>query len=126
MVTGGIRRIGVVREVLDSGVAMAGIGTALAIDPDLPNAWREGRDPRPEIAPITWSSKPLAALAAMAVVKYQLRRLSRGRASKPGVSPIKALLLGQLRTALLTRKYRRWMASSGLPVVAVPRDLPVS
>jgi len=126
MVTGGIRRIGVVQQVLDGGIAMAGIGTALAIKPDLPNAWREGEDPRPEMAPIAWSSKPLASLAAMAVVKFQLRRLSRGRKSSPGVSPFKALLLGQLRTASLTRKYRRWMASSGPAVIAAPRDLPAS
>ena len=126
MVTGGIRRIGVVERVLDSGVAMAGIGTALAIEPDLPNAWRKGEDPRPEIAPINWKSKPLASLAAMAVVKFQLRRLSQGRKSSPGVSPFKALLLGQLRTASLTRKYRRWIASSGLAATAAPRDLPAS
>ena len=100
--------------------------TALAVMPGLPNAWREGRDPRPEIAPITWSSKPLASLAAMAVVKFQLRRLSRGRKPNPGVSPFKALLLGQLRTATLTRKYRRWMASSGPAAIAAPRDLPAS
>jgi 2,4-dienoyl-CoA reductase-like NADH-dependent reductase (Old Yellow Enzyme family) len=127
MVTGGIRRIGVVEQVLASGIAMAGIGTALAIKPDLPNAWRQGEDPRPEIAPIRWKSKPLASLAAMAVVKIQLRRLSQGRKPNPCVSPFKALLLGQLRTASLTRKYRRWMASSELAAAtARPRDLPAS
>jgi 2,4-dienoyl-CoA reductase-like NADH-dependent reductase (Old Yellow Enzyme family) len=127
MVTGGIRRIGVVERVLDSGLAMAGIGTALAIKPDLPNAWRKGEDPRPEIAPIRWKSKPLASLAAMAVVKFQLRRLSQGRTSNPGVSPFKALLLGQLRTASLTRKYRRWMASPELAAAtARPRGMPAS
>ncbi len=115
MVTGGIRRIGIVQQVLDSGVAIAGVGTALAIRPDLPNAWRRGEDPRPEVAPINWKSKPLASLAAMAVVKFQLRRLSRGRTANPNVSPVKALVLAQLRTASLTRKYRRWIAS---PVAA--------
>ncbi|MEN3351402.1 MAG: hypothetical protein V7632_5037 [Bradyrhizobium sp.] len=121
MVTGGIRRIGIVQQVLDSGVAIAGIGTALAVRPDLPNAWRKGEDPRPELAPINWKSKPMASLAAMAVVKFQLRRLSRGRAANPNVSPLKALVLAQLRTASLTRKYRRWMASP-----AAPRVVPVS
>ncbi|SED27893.1 NADH:flavin oxidoreductase/NADH oxidase family protein [Bradyrhizobium erythrophlei] len=112
MVTGGIRRIGIVQQVLDSGVAIAGIATALAIRPDLPNAWRRGEDLRPEVAPISWKSKPIASLAAMAVVKFQLRRLSRGRTANPNVSPLKALVLAQLRTASLTRKYRRWIASS--------------
>jgi 2,4-dienoyl-CoA reductase-like NADH-dependent reductase (Old Yellow Enzyme family) len=126
MVTGGIRRIDVVHQVLESGVAMAGIGTALALKPDLPNAWRNGEDPRPEIAPVNWKSKPLASLAAMAAVKFQLRRLSQGRKSSPGVSPLKALLLNQLRSASLTRKYRRWMASSRLPATAAPRGLSAS
>lgn len=126
MVTGGIRRIDVVQQVLDNGIAMAGIGTALAIKPDLPNAWRQGEDPRPQIAPIRWKSKPLASLAAMAVVKFQLRRLSQGREPNPGVSPFKALLLGQLRTAALGRKYRRWMASSEPTAIAAPRNLPAS
>jgi hypothetical protein len=104
--------------VLDGGVAMAGIATALAIRPDLPNAWRRAEDLRPEVAPISWKSKPLASLAAMAVVKFQLRRLSRGRTANPNVSPLKALVLGQLRTASLTRKYRRWIASSAAATAA--------
>ncbi len=109
MVTGGIRRIGVVQQILDSGVAVAGIGTALAIQPELPNLWKAEGDPRPEIPPIRWKNKAVASLATMAVVKYQLRRLSQGSPPAPAVSPLKALLLGQFRTARLTRKYRRWM-----------------
>lgn len=42
MVTGGIRRLPVVEQVLDSGVAMAGIATALAVDPALPQRWQAG------------------------------------------------------------------------------------
>jgi 2,4-dienoyl-CoA reductase-like NADH-dependent reductase (Old Yellow Enzyme family) len=116
MVTGGIRRVSVVQQILDSGVAAAGIGTALAIRPELPNLWKAGGDPRPEIPPNRWKNKALASLATMAVVKYQLRRLSQGRPPAPTVSPLKALLLTQCRTARLTRKYRRWMAP--------PRTLP--
>jgi 2,4-dienoyl-CoA reductase-like NADH-dependent reductase (Old Yellow Enzyme family) len=112
MVTGGIRRLGVVQQILDSGVAVAGIGTALAIRPDLPNRWKAGGDPRPEIPPIRWKNKAAASLATMAVVKYQLHRLSQGRSPSPAVSPLKALVLAQFRTARLTRKYRRWMAKS--------------
>ena len=112
MVTGGVRRIGVVQQIVDSGVAMAGIATALAIRPDLPNLWKAGSDPRPELPPIRWKNKALVSLANMAVVKYQLRRLSRGMPPAPAVSPLKALLVQQLRTTHLTRKYRCWMALS--------------
>lgn len=112
MVTGGIRRIGVVQQVLDSGVAVAGLGTALAIQPQLPNLWKAGGDPRPENPTIRWKNKAVASLATMAVVKHQLSRLSRGRPPAPAVSPLRALLIGQLKTARLTRKYRHWMTAS--------------
>lgn len=109
MVTGGIRRLPVVQQVLDSGVAMAGIGTALAVEPNLPRYWREGRDSHPQLPPIRWKKKPLAALANMAVVKFQLKRLSRGRRTKPEVSPAWALLLDQLFVGRRTRQYRAAM-----------------
>lgn len=111
MVTGGIRRLPVVEQVLNSGVAMAGIATGLAIAPNLPQTWREGRELNPQLKPVTWKAKPLAALANMAMVKFQLRRLSQGLAPQPTVSPLRAFLMDQLRSFIRTRKYRRLMAS---------------
>src|SRR5690606_33302709 len=92
MVTGGIRRLPVVQQVLDSGLAMAGIATALAIEPALPRQWQAGQNSTAELPPIRWKRKALASLAYMAAVKYQLRRLSQGRRPNPGVSPLRALL----------------------------------
>jgi 2,4-dienoyl-CoA reductase-like NADH-dependent reductase (Old Yellow Enzyme family) len=111
MVTGGIRRRAVVDQVLASGVAMAGIATALAVNPDLPREWRVGQDSHPQLAPITWKNKVLASLGYMAVVKFQLRQLSRGQAPQPQVSPLRALLLERFNSARRTRQYRRLMAS---------------
>ncbi|MCW3478739.1 NADH:flavin oxidoreductase/NADH oxidase family protein [Neisseriaceae bacterium JH1-16] len=110
MVTGGIRRRPIAEQVVKSGVDMVGIGTALAIDPNLPRDWRHGKDNAPELSPITWRNKPLASLANMATVKFQLRKLSQGRTPDPSVSPLRALLLQQLANACRTRQYRRWMA----------------
>lgn len=112
MVTGGIRRLPVVQQVLDSGLAMAGIATALAIEPALPRQWRAGQNSTAELPPIRWKRKALASLAYMATVKYQLRRLSQGRRPNPGVSPLRALLAEQLKTARRARQYRRLMASA--------------
>ncbi|NEE37367.1 2,4-dienoyl-CoA reductase, partial [Streptomyces sp. SID7982] len=42
MLTGGITRRGTAQKVLDSGVAVIGMGTALAVTPDLPDRWRRG------------------------------------------------------------------------------------
>lgn len=109
MVTGGIRRRTVAEQVLDSGVAMVGIATALAIEPDLPQHWQQGRDQVPTLRTINWRSKPLAASAHMAAVKYQLVRLSKRQSTAPGVSPAWALLLAQVAARCRTRRYRRWI-----------------
>jgi 2,4-dienoyl-CoA reductase-like NADH-dependent reductase (Old Yellow Enzyme family) len=110
MVTGGIRRLEVAQQVLDSGVAMVGIATALAVDPHIPRQWRLGDTTaaRP-LQAITWKSKPLAASAYMAVVKYQLNLLSRRQPPKPGVSPVWALLLSQFHATRSASRYRQWI-----------------
>jgi len=110
MVTGGIRRKAVAEQVINSGVAMAGIATALAIDPNLPRDWRAGKDTTAALPPITWNNKMLASLAYMAVVKFQMRRLSKGRATNRNVSPLWGLIVQQVRTARQTKQYRRWIA----------------
>ncbi|PLQ00038.1 NADH:flavin oxidoreductase/NADH oxidase family protein [Cupriavidus pauculus] len=110
MVTGGIRRQPVAEHVIQSGVDMVGIGTALAINPNLPRDWLAGKDSAPALPPITWKNKVLASLANMAAVKFQLRNLSRGKATHPGVSPLRALILQQVSDACRVRKYRRWVA----------------
>lgn len=112
MVTGGIRRLPIVQQVLDSGIAMAGIATALTLEPHLIKQWRAGRDLNPQLPVIRWKRKPLASLATMAVVRYQLRRLSRGRQPKPGVAPLLALIKDQLFIARRTRQYRAAMTNS--------------
>ena len=111
MVTGGIRRKAVAEQVIHSGVALAGIATALAIDPQLPNAWRNGQDKSAALPPITWKNKMMAALATMAVVKFQMKRLSQGRRTHPEVSPLRALVLQQIMAASQTKTYRRWMSA---------------
>ena len=128
MVTGGIRRRAIAEQVLSSGVDMVGIGTALAIDPHLPRDWRLGKDTAPELQPITWKNKTLASLANMAVVKFQLRRLSRDRNPDAKVSPLWAFILQQAATAFRTRQYRRWIAqrSAPEPSMTAVSDLPAS
>ncbi len=111
MVTGGIRRRPVAEQVLASGVDMVGIGTALAIEAEPAARLARRQDSAPQLRPITWKNKPLASLANMAAVKFQLRKLSRGRATNPRVSPLCALLAQQAGALLQTRRYRRLMRS---------------
>lgn len=110
MVTGGIRRLEVAQQVIDSGVDMAGMGTALAIEPNLPNQWKQGKATAPELKPIEWKNKTLGSLANMAAVKFQLHKLSQGKAPDPKVSPLWALILQQAAMARRTRQYKSRMA----------------
>ncbi|AZF16473.1 MULTISPECIES: NADH:flavin oxidoreductase/NADH oxidase family protein [unclassified Pseudomonas] len=112
MVTGGIRRLAIVQHVLDSGIAMAGIATALTLEPQLIKHWRDGRELNPQLKPITWQRKTLAALALVAVVRHQMRRLSRGRLPSLNVIPWWALVRDQWFLARRTRQYRAAMTQS--------------
>jgi 2,4-dienoyl-CoA reductase-like NADH-dependent reductase (Old Yellow Enzyme family) len=109
MVTGGVRRRPVAESVIESGVDMVGIGTALAIDPQLPRSWQQGKDNAPQLPPITWKNKAMASLANMAVVKFQLGKLSRNKVPDPDVSPLRALVMQQAAMACRARRYRRWV-----------------
>ncbi|AVG14609.1 2,4-dienoyl-CoA reductase [Chromobacterium vaccinii] len=109
MVTGGIRRYPIVEQVLNSGVAVAGMATALAINPNLPKAWRSDASAAPQLRAIPWKNKVLASVGYMAMVKYQLRRLSLGKRTRPDVSPALALLRQQWDAKIRTGRYRRWI-----------------
>jgi len=109
MVTGGIRRQPVAEQVIQSGVEMVGIGTALALEPNLPNAWKLGQNLAPELKPIEWENKALASVANLSTVKFQLRKLSQGKKPNPRVSPFWALILQQLAMSKRTKQYRHRM-----------------
>jgi len=112
MVTGGIRRLPVVEQVLEKGVAMAGIATALAVDPALPRRWKNGEaSATAALPPIRWKRKAFAALAYMALVKLQMRRLAAGNRPTAHASPLRALLLEQYCMLRRVKQYKRMMNS---------------
>ena len=110
MTTGGISRKAVAQQVLDSGVAVAGIATALAVVPDLPQQWRDGREPAALLPQPAWKDKVIVALAQMALVKRHLRALGAGRVASGDYSPLFTLIADQFRKRSLTKRYRRWYA----------------
>ncbi|OXM45649.1 NADH:flavin oxidoreductase/NADH oxidase family protein [Amycolatopsis alba] len=111
MLTGGITRRDTAERVLDGGVALAGMGTALSVTPDLPNRWRHGGEAGRDLRPVTWSDKALASAASMAQVRHQLRRIARGRRPAPGTHPALALLAEQRRQRKALRGYRSWLST---------------
>ncbi len=110
MITGGIKRKMVAEKVLASGVDMVGIATALAIEPNTPNYWKNGKEIVPELSPITWENKPLASLANMAMVRYQLTMLSKNKKTRPDIYPFWALVKQQLGDIFRARRYRKQIA----------------
>ncbi|MEU2760585.1 NADH:flavin oxidoreductase/NADH oxidase family protein [Streptomyces sp. NPDC007094] len=110
ILTGGITRRATAQKVLDSGVAVIGMGTALAVTPDLPDRWRGGREADRRMRPVTWSDKALASAASMAQVRHQMRRLARGSSPRPGTHPALALIAEQRRQRTALRRYRAWLA----------------
>ena len=111
MVTGGIRRFEVVERALASGISIVGMGSALAIEPRLPDLWSRGKYTEAELRPIAWRHKLLAAQAYMASIKYQMRAISLGRTTRPNVSPLLALVIEQTSVMRGAAQYRKWMAA---------------
>ena len=110
MVTGGVRRPQVAQQVLDSGIAMVGMATALALQPDLPRRWRSGERLAVEPVRVDWKNRTLASVATQAIVKKQLVRLSQGKPTNVKVSPLLALVTSQLKIKRQSKRYRRWVA----------------
>jgi 2,4-dienoyl-CoA reductase-like NADH-dependent reductase (Old Yellow Enzyme family) len=108
MTTGGIARRAIAEQVLAGGVAIAGIGTALAAVPDLPRQWQAGREPVAAMPAVAWKDKALTSLAQMALVRRRLHALAAGKGSLAAYSPLFTLVLDQLRGLRLTRRYRAW------------------
>ncbi|WP_419570719.1 NADH:flavin oxidoreductase/NADH oxidase family protein [Rheinheimera sp.] len=114
MVTGGIRRREVAEQVLQSGVSLVGIATALALQPDLPKRWQAGEPLAPELPLLEFKQKPLKALATMAYIRLMLRRLGKPLPFwSPLRWPVLMLLADQLRLKKLAKRYRREMADQG-------------
>ncbi|WP_435252428.1 NADH:flavin oxidoreductase/NADH oxidase family protein [Streptomyces tendae] len=112
MLTGGIRRRAVAQQVIDSGVEVAGVATALAIDPALPGQWLAGRDARAEPPRTRLRNKTLAAAAVQALTSRRLARLGRGKSSGPPYSPAVSLVLERLVRGRRRRGYLKWRRSA--------------
>jgi 2,4-dienoyl-CoA reductase-like NADH-dependent reductase (Old Yellow Enzyme family) len=120
MLTGGITRRETAEQAIAGGVAMVGVGTALAAAPDLPGRWREGREADRQLRQVTWSDKTLASAAGMALVRHQLRRLARGAEPALGTRPAFALVTDQLVQRRALRRYRSWLRRASAEPASAP------
>ena len=109
MLTGGITRRQTAEQVLASGVELVGMATAVAVTPDLPNRWRAGREATEQLKPVGWSDQTLASAASMALVRHQMRRITRGRHPTGKTRPVPALVCDQRAQRRALRRYRAWL-----------------
>ncbi|MGP0818275.1 NADH:flavin oxidoreductase/NADH oxidase family protein [Serratia sp. CY84334] len=109
MTTGGIARPSVAQRVLNSGVAVVGIATAMAEIPDLPRRWQTGKAPHALPEPVKWRDKTLTLLARMALIKRRMHALSRDRTRNVRYSPLWSLLIDRWRTRRTLRRYHAWL-----------------
>ena len=108
MTTGGIRRLAVAQSVIEQGVQLVGIATALAMNPNLIMQWQTGLASEVVEPVIGLKDRSMVALARMALVKRQLRRIGRSQKPLRNMSALWTLILDQLRSKKLTRRYRSW------------------
>jgi 2,4-dienoyl-CoA reductase-like NADH-dependent reductase (Old Yellow Enzyme family) len=109
MLTGGITRRETAERVLASGVDVVGMGTAIAVTPDLPDRWRRGLESTERLKPVIWSDKTLASAANMALVRHQMRRITRGKQPTGKVHPVHALVCDQRTKRRALGRYRAWL-----------------
>jgi 2,4-dienoyl-CoA reductase-like NADH-dependent reductase (Old Yellow Enzyme family) len=109
MLTGGITRRETAERVLDSGVAVVGIASAMAMTPDLCSRWQEEREATDRLPAVTWSDKTLASAAGMALARHQMRRITRGKHPAGKTHPLYALLCDQREQRRALGRYRAWL-----------------
>lgn len=109
MLTGGITRQDTANEVLASGIDIVGLGTALAVTPDLPKRWLANLEATDHLRPVGWTDKTLASAASLALVRHQMRRIARGLAPTGRTHPVSALINDQRIQRKALAEYRRWL-----------------
>jgi len=112
MTTGGIRRKEVAEKVLNQGVAMVGIATALAMDPNLPKAWQEGQFKDGLRPVIDFKDKAIKGLISLAYFERQLQRIGSGKEPKPSINLIFTFIRHLIRNKALTYRYLSWAKSA--------------
>ncbi len=111
MTTGGIRRLAVAEAVLQEGISVAGIATALALNPNLPNEWKSGKATDGKAINLSFKDKTLRGLAQLIMAQRHLQRLGKGKAAGAALNPIWTLVSGQIRDKCLAKRYKQWVAT---------------
>ena len=110
MVTGGVTKFETAQAALNAGgVDIIGLARAFAYAPQLPRDWRAGKNLSVVIPTAKFKMKLLRALGTMSMTKVQLHRLGAGKAVKPNVNALWAIMGDRIRISRLTKRYKAWL-----------------
>jgi 2,4-dienoyl-CoA reductase-like NADH-dependent reductase (Old Yellow Enzyme family) len=109
MLTGGITRRATAQRVLESGIAVVGLASALALRPSLPHDWERDQALQVRVPRVRWRDQTLSAAAQMAILRYALRRAAGGRRPRRHMPPLVVLLIDQHRRARARARYAVWL-----------------
>ncbi|MFJ6114575.1 HisA/HisF-related TIM barrel protein [Agrococcus sediminis] len=111
MLTGGIRSREVAEEALRRGIDVVGIGTALALVPDLPARWLDAEHVVETWTPSEGMPSWQISAARQAIVRQRLRGLARQLPDAHGV-PVESMMAAEAaRRQGRVDSYRAWLES---------------
>jgi len=109
MTTGGIRRREVAENVLNEGVSIVGIASSLAMNPNLIKSWQGSSPEDGKLPIIKFKDKTLAGFAGLITIQRQLHRIGDGKKPLVNPNPIFSIIRDQVRTKLLSKRYKKWI-----------------
>lgn len=115
MVTGGVTKRKTAEEALaGGGVDIIGIARSYGFNANLTDDWKNDRNLEVPLPVIKSKNKTFLVLAGMALTKENLYRMGTGKRPRRNQSPLWAVIKGQIRQAKQTKRYKKWLAKSGL------------
>ena len=111
MVTGGVTKKETAETVLAGcGVDLIGIARAHGFNPHIARDWQEGKSTEITMPVIRSKNRLFRSLAGMALTKENLYRMGAGKLPVNNKNPLFAVICGQIRQALQTTRYKKWLA----------------
>ena len=110
MVTGGVTKLETAEMAMDSGaVEIVGIARAFGYNPHIARDWEAGENTVVALPVVNSKNKTFKVLAGMGMTKTNLYAMGNGHMPKAKMSPLLAVIKGQMKQKKQTKTYRRWL-----------------
>ena len=114
MVTGGITKLETAEIALGTGaVEMVGIARAFGFNPHIAKDWKAGENLDVVLPMSNSKNKTFRVLSGMGMTKANLVAMGNGKMPKLKMSPLLAIIRGQIKQGKQTKTYRKWLDTVG-------------